>query len=104
MLFRSKPFFNSLLADLLRQIEATGSLSTACSAMDISYSNGWKSIKSAEIQFGFDLLESIRGGRGGGVSRLTKEGRELLAQYDRLEAQINRLCNENLQQYFAKIH
>lgn len=104
ILGRDKPFFNSLLADLLRQIDATGSLSTACAAQGISYSNGWKSIKSAEIQFGFDLLESTRGGRGGGVSRLTKQARELLARYDRLEAQINRLCSENMREYFGRIN
>lgn len=103
ILGRDKPFFNSLLADLLRQIDDTGSLSTACHTMGISYSNGWKSIKSAEIQFGFDLLESIRGGRGGGVSRLTERARDLLARYDRLEEQINRLCNENMQDYFGRI-
>ena len=102
ILGRDKPFFNSLLACLLRQIEVTGSLATACHALGISYSNGWKSLKSAEIQFGFDLLESSRGGHGGGASRLTERARELLQSYDSLEAQVNRLCNESMQEFFAK--
>lgn len=104
VLGRDKPFFNSLLAYLLRQIDATGSLATACHSMGISYSNGWKSIKSAEIQFGFDLLESSRGGRKGGVSRLTEQARDLLGRYDRLETQINQLCHESLGDYFTKIN
>lgn len=101
ILGRDKPFFNSLLASLLRQIDVSGSLSTACTAMGISYSNGWKSVKSAEIQFGFELLESSRGGRKGGVSRLTDQARQLLLDYDQLEAQINQLCSERLQDYFG---
>ena len=104
VLGRDKPFFNSLLASLLRQVNDTGSLSTACSDLGISYSNGWKSIKSAEIQFGFDLLESSRGGRGGGVSRLTEQARQLLARYDQLEEQINRLCSEGLREYFTNMN
>ena len=103
ILGRDKPFFNSLLAYLLRQIDATGSLSNACQEMGISYSNGWKSIKSAEIQFGFDLLESTRGGRGGGISRLTDQARELLAYYDELEAKINQLCSDSLRDYLSKV-
>ena len=104
VLGRDKPFFNSLLASLLRQIDESGSLSNACSDLGISYSNGWKSVKSAEIQFGFDLLESSRGGRGGGVSRLTERARQLLSQYDRLETEINRLCSEGLREYFANMN
>ncbi|MDO4581870.1 MAG: NTP transferase domain-containing protein [Bacillota bacterium] len=101
ILGRDKPFFNSLLATLLRQIELTGSLSTACAKANISYSNGWKSIKSAEIQLGFELLESSRGGSSGGVSRLTANARELLRRYDSLEEQISRLCSDSLLDYFA---
>ncbi|MBR2782677.1 MAG: NTP transferase domain-containing protein [Firmicutes bacterium] len=100
ILGRDKPFFSSLLASLLRLIDVTGSLANACSALGISYSNGWKSIKAAEIQFGFELLDSSRGGRGGGVSRLTDQAQELLLRYDRLELQINQMCSESLRDYF----
>lgn len=98
ILGRDKPFFNRQLAGLLRQIDETQSLSAACRNMDISYSNGWKSIKSAEIQLGFDLLESARGGQRGGTSCLTKQAKALLQTYEKLQDTIFSICNEGMRE------
>ena len=96
VLGREKDFFNSQLACLLQQVRLSNSLALACAALDISYSNGWKSIKSAELQLGIELLESSRGGKDGGISRLTPEGASLLDKYLALQERIQQLCAGDL--------
>lgn len=98
---RGKPFFTSMVAELLRQTDAKHSLSTACAALGISYSKGWKSIRIAETQLGYSLLVSSRGGMGGGHSSLTDEAHELLRRYDALAEEIARFSTERFNAYFG---
>lgn len=61
-LCREIPFFTSETARFLMLIEHTGSMQTACRHMQISYSKGWKTIKSVESHLGFSLLHTKIGG------------------------------------------
>lgn len=101
VLGRGKPFFNATLAELLRLIEETHSLSTACTALGVSYSTGWKSIRIAETQLGFTLLDSKRGGVRGGASMLTDEARLLLEKYQALKEDIARFSAGRFTDYFS---
>lgn len=69
---------------LLEAIEAEGSLNKAASALGRSYSRCQKRIDELESAFG-PLVERTRGGPGGGGSRVTEAGRELLGRFERLE-------------------
>ena len=71
-------FFGPGKARLMEYIEETGSMQEACTKMELSYSKASKMMKKAEKQLGFKLLERRIGGSGGGGSKLTEEGRELL--------------------------
>ena len=72
-------------ADLLETIQATGSISAAGRAMDMSYRRAWGLVAEANKAFRTPLVELSRGGEGGGGARLTKEGEAVLASFRALE-------------------
>jgi molybdate transport system regulatory protein len=72
-------------AALLRAVARKGSLNAAASALGRSYSRAHARVGDLEDAAG-PLVERRRGGTEGGGSRLTDEGRELLAEFDRLQA------------------
>lgn len=75
-------------ADLLDQIAATGSISAAAKAMDMSYSRAWQLVDQMNRAFKRPLIEAATGGKRGGGAVLTEEGAEVLALYRRLEADL----------------
>lgn len=77
----SRRFFGPGPCTLLNLIDRTGSLQEACSQMDISYSKGWHMVQNIEDQLGRQVVERHRGGKQGGQSRLTEEGRALVEHY-----------------------
>lgn len=68
-------------ADLLEQIEATGSISAAGKAMGMSYKRAWGLVQALNAGFGFALVEASRGGSGQGGAQLTPNGKLVLAHY-----------------------
>lgn len=79
--------FGKGVAELLQRIEATGSLSAAYKAMGMSASKAWKILRRAEADLGFALVSSTAGGKSGGSSVLTPEGRLLLERYTAFNAE-----------------
>ncbi|MFR0666329.1 MAG: NTP transferase domain-containing protein [Faecalimonas umbilicata] len=101
-LCRETPFFTSETARFLMLIEHTGSMQTACRHMQISYSKGWKTIKSVENHLGFSLLHTKTGGDRGGSSSLTKEGKTFLQNYLHAEEQLSAYASELFQEIFIE--
>ncbi|HSR72638.1 MAG TPA: LysR family transcriptional regulator [Kiloniellales bacterium] len=73
-------------ADLLQCIAETGSISAAAKAMAMSYRRAWLLVETMNQAFRDPLVETERGGRGGGGARLTPLGREALTRYRAMEA------------------
>lgn len=71
--------------ELLRQIEATGSISKAAKAMKMSYKSAWDAVNAMNNAMGDPVVESASGGSRGGGSRLTEAARRLILEYQRLE-------------------
>ena len=92
-------FFGPGKARLMEYIEETGSMQEACTKMELSYSKASKMMKKAEKQLGFKLLERRIGGSGGGGSRLTKKGRDLLKKY----RELTRRVQEDADKVFAEV-
>ena len=67
--------------ELLRRVESTGSLKRAASDMGMAYSKAWQSVRRAEETLGFALLDRQTGGRGGGGSTLSAEGKWLVGAF-----------------------
>ena len=87
-LSREKVFFDSRTAMLLQLVDETHSVRMACQRMQLSYSSGWNTIRTLESQLHYPLVERSQGGAGGGKSRLTERGRELLSRYEAYAAAI----------------
>ena len=75
-------FFGEGPCRLLRCVEKTGSLRSAAMEMEMAYSKASKLLKQAEAQLGFPLTARSTGGKDGGGSRLTPEGKRWLEQYE----------------------
>ena len=67
---------------LLCLVEETGSLRCAAASMEMAYSKALKLIKQAEGALGFPLTQRTAGGKDGGGSTLTPEGRAFLRKYE----------------------
>lgn len=99
---REEPFFHSEAARFLELIAHTGSMQTACRQLHISYSKGWKIIKTAESYLGYPLLSTQTGGVNGGSSCLTAKGQSFLERYLEMEDALNRTGSELYAKLFAK--
>lgn len=74
-------------ARLLERIAETGSISAAGRDMGMSYRRAWNLVETMNAMFRAPLVESARGGPGGGGATLTDTGREVLALYRRIESE-----------------
>ena len=77
-----KKFFGEGPCRLLRAVEETGSLRSAAASMDMAYTKALKLLKNAEAALGFPLTVRLTGGKDGGGSVLTAQGKEWLRQYE----------------------
>ena len=75
-------FFGEGPARLLHGVEETGSLRAAAMSMDMAYTKALKLIRNAENALGYPLIRRTTGGKDGGGSCLTEEGKEWLQRYE----------------------
>lgn len=74
-------------ADLLERIGRCGSIAGAGREMGMSYKRAWELVGTLNAMFAGPLVDSTRGGTGGGGAALTDLGRAVLGQYRALEAE-----------------
>jgi molybdate transport system regulatory protein len=75
-------FFGEGPARLMHAVEQTGSLRGAALSMGMAYTKALKLISNAEKALGFRITERVTGGKDGGGSRITPEGKEWLIRYE----------------------
>lgn len=97
---RETQFFDSKTAMLLRLIDELESVSAACSRLQISYSAGWNAIRNLETQMQKSIVSRSQGGSGGGNSRLTEDGKELLRRFTMYEAWVRQEATEQFSIFF----
>ena len=68
-------------AELLERIDRCGSIAAAGREMGMSYKRAWQLITTLNAMFRDPLVESTRGGPGGGGAVLTDAGRHVLTLY-----------------------
>lgn len=98
---REESFFQSETAHFLQLIAHSGSMQTACKQLHISYSKGWKIIKTAESFLGFPLISTQSGGTSGGSSSLTTNGKIFLDKFLRIEKQLNDTAEQLFHELFS---
>ncbi len=71
--------------ELLKNIDKTGSISKAAKAMKMSYKAAWDAVDAMSNLAEHALVERVTGGRGGGGTRLTPYGKEVVKTFCALE-------------------
>lgn len=73
-------------AELLSRIGRLGSISAAAREMGMSYKRAWTLVEEMNTAFIDPVIDSARGGAGGGGARVTPTGERVLAHYRELES------------------
>ncbi len=93
-------------AELLGQIDQTGSISAAARALNMSYPRALKLVKAMNVQFNAALVETYQGGDRHGGARLTPLGHEIFNIYqeiNRQSAQANTAALKAMARLCAKV-
>lgn len=86
---------------LLKEIQKTRSVKEAAADLDLSYSKAWKILNQAEIGAGTALVDRRQGGKRGGLTELTEEGRRYIRSYEAVMADLIRLGEESFRKHFS---
>ncbi|WP_374554719.1 winged helix-turn-helix domain-containing protein [Aquitalea pelogenes] len=81
---------------MLRKIGETHSISAAARALGVPYKRAWLLIDSLNQGFVTPVVETAKGGKGGGGARLTALGQQLVTAYDALETRLNLEAKDEL--------
>jgi molybdate transport system regulatory protein len=79
---------------LLEQIERSGSLSSAARELGMSYRRAWLLLNSVNTGFSEPVAVLSVGGAEGGGAQLTRFGKQLVADYRKLEQQVDDLAQK----------
>lgn len=94
-----KAFGHGVLA-LMQGIAQKGSMQKAASDMGLAYSKAWKMMKTAEKELGFALLERKSGGKNGGGSQITEQGKDMMLRFIGFEEELKQQADRLYQKYF----
>ncbi|MYN19819.1 LysR family transcriptional regulator [Rugamonas sp. FT107W] len=75
---------------LLAAIAEHGSITAAAKAVGMSYKGAWDAIEAMNNLAGEPLLERLAGGKGGGGTRLTSRGAQLVENFRKIDAEHRR--------------
>ena len=89
--------------NILNLIDQRASLKAAAEELNISYRKAWGNINEAEKILGYDLTEKSRGGKDGGQSVLTDQGKKLLEAYQSLHKKFDDTFEEAFTEFKNKI-
>lgn len=87
---------------LLELIAQSGSLAQAATALELSYRRAWGKVRELEENLGYRVVDSVVGGPGGGHTRLTPEGVELVGAYRRFQERARAAVDEIFAEEFPR--
>ena len=93
-------FFSARLKLLLYLLADTHNMRTSCACSGIAHSKAWEMINRLEQHLGYSVVERQRGGRSGGSTRLTPQGRKFLEAYHDFEEAVHRFAQTEFQKRF----
>lgn len=100
VLSKEEDFFGPGVCRLLQYIDETGSIQAAAARMHMSYSKSWKMVNKVEKEIGFPFLNRCNGGKSGGSSTLTEEGRLFIERYQAMCKDMERISQNFFNIYF----
>jgi molybdate transport system regulatory protein len=86
---------------LLELVDETGSLADAAARMGLSYRRAWGKLKEIEANLGLKLVESTAGGPGGGHTRLTAAGRDMVERYKGFRSRLSAAAEAEFVSWFG---
>lgn len=92
--------FGKGLAQLLARVDKWGTLQKAAKAENMSYRYAWEMVRKAERHLGKTLLIRRVGGRGGGDSQLSPDGRLLLKAFQQLSEETAAFVDQRFQELY----
>lgn len=95
--------YSKRFMQLLSLIDSTKSLSKSAEAIKLSYTKVWQMLKEAEEKLSLPLVDRKVGGRAGGGSKLTIEGKTFLNRYRQMENEIYKNSQEIFNKYFSDL-
>jgi molybdate transport system regulatory protein len=86
---RGKPILGKGGAQILKQMERDCSISKVAASLGMSYRYVWNYLDRMNKALGENVVETYKGGKsGGGGAKLTRQGRDLMVEYYRLEGHL----------------
>ncbi len=95
---QSGTFLGEGRIDLLEEVGRQGSISGAAQAMNMSYLKAWKLINAMNEMADKPLVHRSTGGKGGGGTKLTREGQEAIAFFKELNTRCQDFLDRELEQ------
>ena len=87
--------------ELLKAVRDTGSISAAARQMGMNYKRAWYLLDTLKQGFHQPVIEAVHGGKGGGGTRLTALGEQLIASYTAIAAACAAAAEPDLAALFA---
>jgi molybdate transport system regulatory protein len=81
--------------ELLKNIQACGSIRQAAIQMGMSYRKAWDLIEHMNENLETPVVISSRGGKGGGQATVTEKGSSAIAQFDEFYKKFQKFLDEN---------
>jgi molybdate transport system regulatory protein len=89
--------------NLLEKIDELGSMTKAAKAVGISHKTAWDTLNKINNLAEKPLVDRISGGKGGGGSCLTAEGKKIITQFKTIE-EAHRVFLSNLEDRLGDTH
>ena len=93
-----KSFLGKGRIELLKKIDRYGSISRAAKEMKMSYKAAWDAVDIMNKTAKKQVVEKISGGKGGGGTRLTDYGKELINIFETAENNFKN-CLEEIERF-----
>jgi molybdate transport repressor ModE-like protein len=88
---------------LLEAVGEHGSLVAAAKSVGVPHRTAWQRIREMEDCLNVRLVDTTSGGSGGGHSRLSPTGREVVRRYNEMRAGLDELMLERYRSMFVDL-
>jgi molybdate transport system regulatory protein len=87
---------------LLEAVEETGSISAAAARQGVHFRVAWRKLQEMEHRLGVKLTTRSIGGKRGGGTQLTLEGRECVRRFRRITEGLQDIVERRFQESFER--